>query len=562
MTFERIRHRLQNGRPSGRRLGHRSVVPSARGRARFARRARLVAARAPDGGAGSLPRRSTIAGRRAVRADRGHHAARAGRGRDAAPRGAAHWPRGRARARGRCREREAGGRRGRVGVGHGEPGRRRSPARRVHASTRRASPPRAASCSWRAAKARGSGLMAAVVAAARTELPTWAVLEYTSHDELTSGGNARRRSSTLWPKRAPASCCSRSPHVDLGLAYLERFRAAFEQHGIVPGVLLAGSESSVRGFHDETSDPERWVERAVDLSRGGARVIGGGAGTTEAHTQCLAKALGSLHPSIPSRRIRTRDSTVVRAAGKRRPHPKKIALGRLALAVPGHQATRREHRLALRPSPTSHPPHETKTPWIHPTTSACSAQATICWSSFSRQKSRARNSASARKRKNSPSTAKPARRSRTRARAASPASSRRWSSARLAGRARDAGRPGDRAACAGKPRSRSSPAGSSSSAAPPLDDIHETRASSTQHLAELPGISQEMNLTWLGIGFHPLRPAERPRLGAQAALRDHARVPAHARQRRPRHDAPHRYRAGELRLLERGGRDAEARRVL
>jgi hypothetical protein len=90
--------------------------------------------------------------------------------------------------------------------------------------------------------------------------------------------------------------------VDLGLAYLQRFRAAFTLHGIAPGVLLAGSEASVRGFHDETSNPERWVERAVDLSVGGARAIGGGAGTTEAHTHRLALTLGALHPSLPPSR--------------------------------------------------------------------------------------------------------------------------------------------------------------------------------------------------------------------------------------------------------------------
>ena len=32
--------------------------------------------------------------------------------------------------------------------------------------------------------------MTAVVAAARTELPTWAVLEYAAHEQLTSSGNA------------------------------------------------------------------------------------------------------------------------------------------------------------------------------------------------------------------------------------------------------------------------------------------------------------------------------------------------------------------------------------
>jgi len=34
--------------------------------------------------------------------------------------------------------------------------------------------------------------------------------------------------------------------------------------------------------------------------------------------------------------------------------------------------------------------------------------------------------------------------------------------------------------------------------------IHETRTELDEHFAELAGISKEMNLTWLGVGFHPL----------------------------------------------------------
>ena len=164
----------------------------------------------------------------------------------------------------------------------------------------------AAGCELLIARGQGSrlGLMTAVVAASRTELPTWAVLEYASTDELTSGGNAVDLVEAL-AEAGASVVLFEVAKVDLGLAYLERFRAAFELHGIVPGVLLAGSETSVRGFNDETSDPERWVERAVDLSLGGARAIGGGAGTTEAHTHALAQALGSLHPSLPMRRSDT-----------------------------------------------------------------------------------------------------------------------------------------------------------------------------------------------------------------------------------------------------------------
>lgn len=155
-----------------------------------------------------------------------------------------------------------------------------------------------AGCELILARGQGSrlGLMAAVVAAARTELPTWAVLEFASGEELTSADNAEELVATLAEAGATVVLFEVAT-VDLGLAYLKRFRPAFTKHGIAPGVLLAASEASVRGFHDETSNPERWVERAVDLSAGGARVIGGGAGTTEAHTHSLAVALGSLHPS-------------------------------------------------------------------------------------------------------------------------------------------------------------------------------------------------------------------------------------------------------------------------
>jgi len=95
------------------------------------------------------------------------------------------------------------------------------------------------------------------------------------------------------------------PSIEIGLRELTRFGNALEAHGLFPGVLLAASESAVRGFDDPLSAPEHWVERALDLSLGGARVIGGGAGTTEAHTRALAVALGSLHPSVPARRSDT-----------------------------------------------------------------------------------------------------------------------------------------------------------------------------------------------------------------------------------------------------------------
>jgi len=164
----------------------------------------------------------------------------------------------------------------------------------------------AAGCELLVARGQGSrlGLMAAVVAAARTELPTWAVVECGPAGDSSALSEPHVLTEALAEAGAQVLMFE-VPHVEVGLRQLERFMSALETHGVFPGVLLAASESAVRGFDDPLSDPEHWVERAVDLSLGGARVIGGGAGTTEAHTHALALALGSLHPSIPTRRSDT-----------------------------------------------------------------------------------------------------------------------------------------------------------------------------------------------------------------------------------------------------------------
>jgi 5-methyltetrahydrofolate--homocysteine methyltransferase len=156
------------------------------------------------------------------------------------------------------------------------------------------------------ARGQGSrlGLMAAVVAAARTELPTWAVIECGPSGDSTVEGDPHELIEALADAGASALLFE-VPHVEIGLETLERFKNALQTWQVFPGVLLAASETAVRGFDDPLSDPEHWVERAVDLSLSGARVIGGGAGTTEAHTHALALALGSLHPSIPPRQSDT-----------------------------------------------------------------------------------------------------------------------------------------------------------------------------------------------------------------------------------------------------------------
>jgi methionine synthase I (cobalamin-dependent) len=164
----------------------------------------------------------------------------------------------------------------------------------------------AAGCEILISRGQGSrvNLMAAVVAAARTELPTWAVVECTTDGGSASGAPLMELIQGLHEAGASVVLFE-VPHADIGLRDLERFSATLEHEALVAGVLLAASESSLPGFNDPLSDPERWVDRALDLSIGGARVIGGGAGTTEVHTRELAYALGSLHPSLPATRSDT-----------------------------------------------------------------------------------------------------------------------------------------------------------------------------------------------------------------------------------------------------------------
>ncbi|HLV68084.1 MAG TPA: homocysteine S-methyltransferase family protein [Polyangiaceae bacterium] len=159
---------------------------------------------------------------------------------------------------------------------------------------------RAAGAELIVARGQGSrsGLIAAVAAAGRTELPTWAVIECTDDDPETVATDSIQALANAGASAVLFEVAS----VDRGLVELERAREALHGAGLVPGVLLAAGPSAVRGFEHPDSDPERWVQRALELTEAGARIIGGGAGTTEAHTRALSLALGVLHPSAPPAR--------------------------------------------------------------------------------------------------------------------------------------------------------------------------------------------------------------------------------------------------------------------
>ena len=161
----------------------------------------------------------------------------------------------------------------------------------------------AAGCELLIARGQGSrlNLMAAVVAATRTELPTWAVVERTGEPQTGSDRNLFR---ALRDAGASAVLFEVSS-VDLGVRELASTKEALEEAELPVGILLAASQSALPGFPDEVSLPEQWADHALDLDIAGARVIGGGAGTTEAHLRALARALGSLHPSMPAHRSDT-----------------------------------------------------------------------------------------------------------------------------------------------------------------------------------------------------------------------------------------------------------------
>ena len=159
-----------------------------------------------------------------------------------------------------------------------------------------------AGCELLIARGQGSrlALMAAVVAAASTELPTWAVIECLPSGELVTGGAVAELVEPL--ETAGASVILfEVASITHGVERLRDARAAGLGNA-ASGVLLAASGGSVRGYPDAAAAPDEWARGALELDAARARVIGGGAGTTEAHTAALARELGALHPSIPAPR--------------------------------------------------------------------------------------------------------------------------------------------------------------------------------------------------------------------------------------------------------------------
>jgi methionine synthase I (cobalamin-dependent) len=156
-----------------------------------------------------------------------------------------------------------------------------------------------AGCELLIAQGQGSQLelMSAVAAAVRTGLPTWAVVECTPAGEPAISGSVSEIVAQLEDAGATVILFEVAT-IQHGVSQLRNAAAVLDPE-TVSGVLLAGGQDCVRGFPDRDSVPGIWARHALDLDANGARVIGGGAGTTEEHTVALALALGAIHPSLP-----------------------------------------------------------------------------------------------------------------------------------------------------------------------------------------------------------------------------------------------------------------------
>lgn len=139
---------------------------------------------------------------------------------------------------------------------------------------------------------RGMGsrldLVFAVASAAGLEVPCWAVVE----SDMLVNQDVAELAGSLKDAGAEALLFEVAS-VDEGLHCLEALRQTGDP--IVPGALLAAGPDALRGFPSPLSSS--WVDRVVELTDAGARIVGGGAGTTEDHTRALTMRLGVLHPS-------------------------------------------------------------------------------------------------------------------------------------------------------------------------------------------------------------------------------------------------------------------------
>jgi methionine synthase I (cobalamin-dependent) len=148
-------------------------------------------------------------------------------------------------------------------------------------------------------------LMAAVVAAANTDVPTWAVVE-AEPDGTVLGGDSPAQVVRLLETAGASAILFEASSTGAAREAVARARSG----GVtLPfGVLLDAGPSCLEGYPEGALSPEAWAEAIFSLLPFELRAVGGGRGCTEAHTAALARflreqpslAIGSDRPTAES----------------------------------------------------------------------------------------------------------------------------------------------------------------------------------------------------------------------------------------------------------------------
>lgn len=124
---------------------------------------------------------------------------------------------------------------------------------------------------------------AAIASAVAAEVPAWALIEFNA-DGFTLDGEASDDAVRSALDTGADLVLIEAPGPEASLAVLDRVHAALPNATL--GVMLPASHD------DEPADtPEAWAAAARRLVNSGARVIGGGTGTTARHLAALAALL-------------------------------------------------------------------------------------------------------------------------------------------------------------------------------------------------------------------------------------------------------------------------------
>jgi len=139
---------------------------------------------------------------------------------------------------------------------------------------------------------------AAVASATATQLPTWVILELNERG-FTSDGESLEDAARAAVGGGVQVVMVSVSSVELGLSLLDRLRAS--RLRVPLGVELAARASNELGASRGDEAPELWAASAKRLIDAGARVLGGGSGTTDHHVAALSKLLrmGETRPLYP-----------------------------------------------------------------------------------------------------------------------------------------------------------------------------------------------------------------------------------------------------------------------